>query len=260
MKPNKKILIANLDFFERFLKKYKENQLAGKSFYYEEKLKFSPNEKERITKIFELSKNYIEGIQFVLLYYFEGCPSWDWFYPYYYSPMISDIYEYIKYMNSNNIKNPDFQLSRPFDAFKQLLLVMPLESIALLPDEFSNLVTNSQSILRNPFDYYPENFEIDPNDAYYESEFIAVLPFLGNDLLEKAYQGVDQSQMKKELKERNSIGKNIVYSYNRKAYKIAVSSFLPNICPNFNGKIKKTEFFFDEIKEDSFYFDFIESN
>ena len=260
MQSNKKAFLTNLDFVERFLKKYNENQLEGKSLYYEEKFKFFFNEKEGITKIFELSKNYIEGIQFVLLYYFEGCPSWDWFYPYYYSPMISDIYEYIKYINLNNIKNYDFQLSKPFNAFKQLLLVMPLGSIVLLPDEFSHLLTNSESILRSPIDYYPENFEIDLNDAYYESEFIAVLPFLDNDLLEKAYQSVEQNQMTKELKERNRIGKNIVYSYNRKGYKIAVSSFFPSLCPNFNGKIKKTEFLFDEIKEHSFFFDFFESN
>ena len=257
---NKKGLKKNLDFLESFLKKYNENRLTAKSFYYEQKLKFSSSDKEGITKIYELLKKYMEGIQFVLRYYFEGCPSWDWYYPYYYAPMISDVYEYIKYMNQNNMKSFEFVYGKPFDAFKQLILIMPSGSVDLLPDEFSHLIMNPESMLRNPIDYYPTNFEIDPNDAYFESEFIAILPFLEEELLEKAYRSVEQSQMKEEVKERNRIGKNIVFSYKKKGEKIAVSSFLIKLCPDFEGKINKTEFLFEDFKNDISFLQFTPSN
>jgi len=40
----------------------------------------------------EIIYHYIEGIQWVLLYYYEGIPSWGWFFPYHYAPKISGFY------------------------------------------------------------------------------------------------------------------------------------------------------------------------
>lgn len=197
-------------------------------------------------------------MQFVLLYYYEGCPSWNWFYPHYYAPLISDIHEYLKYMNENKVTNYEFQLGKPFPAFKQLLLIMPIQSIDLLPNEFAHLIEDEQhSILRTPIDYYPINFEIDPNDAYFESEFIAILPFLEEELLEKAYQSVDLSLMKEEVKERMKIGSNLEYSYSKKGEQRKVSSFLPNYCPDFEAKIQVHEFLFEDLKEGKIMIHFI---
>lgn len=249
--------MKNLDFLENFYKKFQDNNLAGKSFYYSEKLKFSSSEKDGITKIYELIKKYIEGIQFVLLYYFKGCPSWDWFYPYYYSPMISDVYKYLKYFNSQKEKQYEFKLGKPFPAFKQLLLIMPLQSIDLLPIEYAHLIKDEKSILKSPIDYYPTEFEIDPNDAYFESEFIAILPFIEDELLDKAYLSVDFQSIKNEVKERCAIGKNVEYSYGKKAKKIVVHSFLQNFCMNFEGKIQSKEFSLEDIKENLYDLKFI---
>ena len=249
---NNKGLLKNLDFLEKFFRKYQENHMNAKSFYYDEKLHFSSADKDGLLKIANLIKKYIEGIQFVLLYYYTGCPSWGWYYNYYYAPMISDVYEYLKHMNSNNLGHHQFDLGEPFPAFKQLLLIMPIGSIDLLPKEFEHLIIDTNSMLRNPIDYYPTKFDIDPNDAYFESEFIAILPFLEEELLEKAYLSVDQSKMTEDVKERSLVGKNHEFSYWRKGEKVEIKTFLKKYCDDFEGKIKVQEFLINDIEKGTF--------
>lgn len=244
--------MKNLDFLEKFFQKYQENHSSAKLFYYDEKLHFSSATKDGLLSIANLIKKYIEGIQFVLLYYYTGCPSWGWYYNYYYAPMISDVYEYLKHMNLNNIGYHQFDLGEPFPAFKQLLLIMPIGSVDLLPKEFEHLILAPDSMLRSPIDYYPTKFEIDPNDAYFESEFIAILPFLEEELLEKAYLSVDQSKISEEVKQRSLVGKNQEFSYLRKGGKVEVKTFLKKYCDDFEGKIKVQEFLIDDIEKGTF--------
>ncbi len=52
-----------------------------KGRYYWDKFKFTPVDKE---KHLELRKAYLEGLVWNLQYYYKGCTSWDWYYPYHY--------------------------------------------------------------------------------------------------------------------------------------------------------------------------------
>ena len=49
---------------------------------------------------------YLRGLKWVTLYYFDSCPSWDYYYKYDRSPFMYDVYNYIK--NKDNIFQDTF--------------------------------------------------------------------------------------------------------------------------------------------------------
>lgn len=58
-----------------------------KKEYYIDKLEFDIEKDPNSLK--KMAFKYIEGLQWVLHYYYDGVASWSWFYPYHYSPKIS---------------------------------------------------------------------------------------------------------------------------------------------------------------------------
>ncbi|UKK02617.2 exoribonuclease [Theileria orientalis] len=61
-----------------------------KEAYYREKFHLT-EEDDMNAYVQEVSYHYIKGICWVLRYYYQGCPSWSWYYPYHYSPFCSDL-------------------------------------------------------------------------------------------------------------------------------------------------------------------------
>jgi 5'-3' exonuclease len=55
-----------------------------KGRYYYEKLKLTPLD---IEEHHALRQAYIEGLMWCLAYYYRGCISWGWFFPYHYGPV-----------------------------------------------------------------------------------------------------------------------------------------------------------------------------
>ena len=67
-------------------KRYEEKFQSWKDKYYKEKFNWGL---ESDREMRELTENYVQGLQWVLFYYYRGVVSWPWFYRYHYSPMIS---------------------------------------------------------------------------------------------------------------------------------------------------------------------------
>ena len=71
---------------EQMSKQYEQKFQAWKDKYYKGKFEWGLGNEEDMRK---LAENYVQGLQWVLFYYYRGVVSWPWYYGYHYSPMIS---------------------------------------------------------------------------------------------------------------------------------------------------------------------------
>lgn len=55
----------------------------------------------------------------MLEYYFQGAPSWQWYYPYHFAPFSSDFVDVIGTLDI------EFTLGAPFKPYEQLMGVFP---------------------------------------------------------------------------------------------------------------------------------------
>jgi 5'-3' exoribonuclease 2 len=145
----------------------------------------------------------VEGLCWVLKYYYQGVPSWHWFYPYHYSPFASDFVS-IKHLHFH------FELGIPFKPFEQLMGVLPSHSKSHLPLPFHDLMTESYSSI---YDFYPIDFPIDLNGKKYAWQGVAILPFIDAQRLLDAMKPVYASLTNEETK-RNSFGETVLFCGN----------------------------------------------
>lgn len=144
--------------------------------YYQQKFQRGPDD---VSFRRGVARAYVEGLAWVLLYYFQGCPSWEWYYPYHYAPFAADF----KDMASMEIAFEKGRVSKPFE---QLMSVLPAASRHALPPIFHPLMTDEDSEI---IDFYPEDFEVDLNGKKMAWQGVALLPFIDMSRLLAAVQG-----------------------------------------------------------------------
>ncbi|KAL8810500.1 MAG: hypothetical protein Q9200_002534 [Gallowayella weberi] len=133
--------------------------------YYENKFKVDPQD---IAFRNTVARAYTQGLAWVLLYYFQGCPSWTWYYPYHYAPFAADFVEIEKI----DLK---FEKGRIFKPFEQLMGVLPAASNHAIPEVFRSLMSDEDSDI---LDFYPTEFPIDLNGKKFAWQGVALLPFI----------------------------------------------------------------------------------
>lgn len=146
-------------------------------------------------------KSYVEGLCWVLAYYYQGCPSWTWYYPYHFSPFAADFTE----LESLDIK---FNLGKPFRPYDQLMGVLPADSKIHLPQHFHPLMTEEDSAI---LDFYPSNFEIDMNGKKMAWQGVALLPFIDEKRLLAALED-PYGRLSDEEHRRNAFGNNAFFA------------------------------------------------
>ncbi|XP_023697528.2 5'-3' exoribonuclease 2 isoform X2 [Paramormyrops kingsleyae] len=146
-------------------------------------------------------KSYVEGLCWVLRYYYQGCASWKWYFPFHYAPFASDFKD-LKDMFT------DFETgTQPFKPLEQLMSVFPAASGNFLPQTWRALMTDPDSSI---IDFYPEDFAIDLNGKKYAWQGVALLPFVDERRLRAALEEV-YPDLTPEERKRNSLGSDVMF-------------------------------------------------
>jgi 5'-3' exoribonuclease 2 len=153
--------------------------------YYDAKFGAGASQDPELRK--DVVKKYLEGLQWVLLYYYQGVPSWSWYYPYHYTPFCSDMQDISDF-------RPVFVLGEPFLPFQQLMAVLPPFSNQFVPLSYRTLMESTSEIA----EFFPLDFPIDLNGKKFEWQGVALLPWIDEERLKAAIKTVDDSLSEEE--------------------------------------------------------------
>lgn len=208
--------------------------------YYENKFKVDPKD---IAFRNEVARAYTEGLAWVLLYYFQGCPSWTWYYPYHYAPFAADFVE----LQKMDIK---FEKGRIFKPFEQLMGVLPAASNHAIPEVFRSLMSDEDSDIVH---FYPTEFPIDLNGKKFAWQGVALLPFIDEKRLLDA-MATKYPLLSAEDAARNEMGRDVlIMSDQHPLYEEIAMNFYskrqgspkyklnPKISGGLAGKVEKNE-------------------
>merc|ERR1712238_435282 len=139
-----------------------------------------------------LFRSYVMGLCWVMKYYYEGCPSWKWYYPFHYAPFASDLRNIERYEKEVN----KFELSTPFNPVEQLMAVLPSDSSHAIPEAGRWLMDDIESPI---IDFYPSEVPVDPNGKAMPWLWVVLLPFIDEDRLLAAMTPTMAKWTKSEL-------------------------------------------------------------
>nr|KAF6472906.1 5'-3' exoribonuclease 2 [Molossus molossus] len=173
-------------------------EAGWKQRYYKNKFDVDAADEKFRRKVVQ---SYVEGLCWVLRYYYQGCASWKWYYPFHYAPFASD-FEGIADMPSDFEKG-----TKPFKPLEQLMGVFPAASGNFLPPSWRKLMNDPDSSI---IDFYPEDFAIDLNGKKYAWQGVALLPFVDERRLRAALEEVYPDLTPEETR-RNSLGGDVLF-------------------------------------------------
>jgi len=158
--------------------------------------KFAVNSDDNPPLLHDIAHEYVKGLCWVLLYYYQGCPSWSWFFPFHYSPFASDLKKAHKF-------EIQFEASKPFEPYGQLMGVLPAVSgEKALPESYQRLMSDPNSPI---IDFYPDDFKLDLNGKKYAWQAVALLPWVDAKRLTDAIEPLWDT-LTPDQKRMNSIG------------------------------------------------------
>lgn len=188
-----------------------------RDFYYESKLGWPMEDRERT--LFQRrahARDFLEGLHWNLNYYHNGCCDWDWYFPHLYSPLATDMVNLNEFYDNDGdekdaeFKSLKFDLGTPFPSLAQLLSVLPPQSATLLPEPLGELMLHPSSPI---IEFYPNDFQSDPNGKRQAWEALVKIPFIdGELLLDTVNQVLDKDDEESKLlspseRRRNRPGK-----------------------------------------------------
>ena len=128
-------------------------------------------------KIYEICIQYLQSLEWSMMYYTNGCVDWRWMYPHHYAPLMQDI---CRATPAFPIQLVNPQPRNPIDPLALLAYVTPKPSLCLLlPSELSTLLLE-----RHP-DWYRNDWKFRWAYCRYFWESHAVMANIDLDLIEQ---------------------------------------------------------------------------
>ena len=124
-----------------------------RTLYYERNFNEDVNNQQAISNI---CKEYFKGITFVIQYYNRYLPTNDWFYPYFYSPLMTDL----AYYSATNELNFTFEYKPPLHPLQCLASIIHPNSFFLLP---LNIKKKFDLLISNKDPDFPLNIKLSPS-------------------------------------------------------------------------------------------------
>ncbi|KAM5373784.1 hypothetical protein ACJZ2D_006854 [Fusarium nematophilum] len=206
------------DAQKHYEKLYQDKYQGWKTKYYLQKFEeWAPEKYDK--ELVALCENYVQGLQWVLYYYYRGIASWPWFYGYHYAPLISDV---VKGVGADF----NFKKGQPFLPYEQLMGVLPDRSKKIVPKVYHDLMTNPESPI---IDFYPRDFELDMNGKKMDWEAVIKIPFIEEKRL-LAAMATKNDLLEPEEKARNGFGVPLKFTYSPETNFIYPSP-LPGVFP-----------------------------
>ncbi|XP_072929640.1 5'-3' exoribonuclease 2 homolog [Epargyreus clarus] len=163
-----------------------------KERYYESKFEVS---RDNLEFRYRVALQYVRGLCWVLRYYYQGCASWKWYFPYHYAPFASD------FVNICGLSTKFEKGTQPFRPLEQLMGVFPAASSQHVPKPWAKLMSDPFSPI---IDFYPTDFKIDLNGKKFAWQGVALLPFVDENRLFKAlepyYNELSQAEIQRNVR------------------------------------------------------------
>ncbi|XP_061384389.1 5'-3' exoribonuclease 2 homolog isoform X2 [Danaus plexippus] len=163
-----------------------------KERYYESKFEVA---RDNLEFRYRVALQYVRGLCWVLRYYYQGCASWKWYFPYHYAPFASD------FVNIQGLSTKFERGTQPFRPLEQLMGVFPAASSQHVPRPWATLMSDPFSPI---IDFYPTDFKIDLNGKKFAWQGVALLPFVDETRLFKAlepyYDDLTQAEKQRNIK------------------------------------------------------------
>jgi 5'-3' exonuclease len=129
-----------------------------------------------------ICEEYMRGMSFVIKYYLKSIPTYDWFYPFHYAPLFSDL---INWVDSVGDLDFDFKYQKPLTLVESLVSVLPPSCFYLLPEPV-------QSFMKERAEVDPDwsnNFNIDLEGKQQDYEAVLLLPMVPYDKVKRLLKG-----------------------------------------------------------------------
>ena len=168
---------------------------SWKHRYYEHHFHVSSDQKDLRD---DLAKEFLQGVVWTFRYYFKGCCSWSWKFPYPHAPFMSDIFSYVEKHCSEgglNLGSLKIEDTGPLEPCQQLLAVLPPSCNNIIPTSYRYLVTSEKSPI---IEYFPQKIELDMIGKYRYWQCTPKIPQINPKRLRDATTKLNLSSVEKK--------------------------------------------------------------